>query len=417
MNKVKSQSSLWVSFWIALRYLRSRNQSKSFSLGAIVSVMGLAIGVAALTVTLGILSGFSKEYKRSILGLGAHGVVLSSGGPLGFSGEKQQREIEEKLRSVKDVLGVHPFVLGEGMLGYGGRVKGALIKGIDPTRSRSVTDLEPLLIPRGSLQWILNDQEIDSTIIGKDLAQMLGVSIGDLIQLIILSEEKIPQIFPLKVKALFRSGMYEYDSRIAYVRLPAAQRIFLKPGEITGMEISIKDPEMIDRMGTRIKNELSYPLYLLKWKDLNANLFAALKLEKIVFFLLILPIVFVGALTVIAALIMFMIERQKSISILKTMGMNRLRIGFIFILQGMMIGVIGLLFGFFLGFLITFLLSHFPIIKLSPQVYFIDHLPISIRFTDYLLISVTALFLCFIATLLPSFKAATLKPVEGIRGK
>jgi len=407
MNKIR----WYYLFWMAFRYLKSRKKEGYFSFATTISILGLAIGVAALTVTLAILTGFDREYKRTILGLSAHAVVLHSGD---YWSVEKQAEVQKRLGQFPAVQAIQSFVLGEGMLTHRGKVKGVILKGISPDSPYPVTQLEPLLDPKMNLSQALKSSRYPSLVLGSSLARDLQVQINDIVQVIILENRRIPRLYPLKIRALFHSGMHEYDNRFGFLKLQEAQKIFSLDQNITGMEIAVTHPEKIVPIVRDLEKGIRPPNYIVHWKDLNANLFAALKLEKVVFFLVILPLVIVGALTVVAALIMFMMEKRKSIAILRTLGLGRKQIAWVFMIQGMFIGFTGTAIGLITGTLINLVLLHFPIITISPQVYFIDHLPIVFHFPDYLLIFITSLTICFFATVIPAIQASRLHPVEGL---
>jgi len=219
MNKMPN-----LFWWIAFRTLFSRHKGSSFGFVSIVSIMGLSVGVAALTVTLGILTGFDQKYKEILLGFGAHAVILGEGGV------ENPYEKMTSISKIKDVKGLHPFVLKEAMVSFKGKVKGAILKGIDPKRLSGVTDLESHLEPRVKLSQVFQNEFSQNIIIGQTLAKDLNIKVGDVLNVIVLKNNSRPEWLPLRVKAFFYSGMHEFDSRFIYLDLKTAQRIFYKNG-------------------------------------------------------------------------------------------------------------------------------------------------------------------------------------------
>lgn len=396
--------------WFLGRFGGVGGRSRGLRFVTTVSILGLAIGVAAMTVTLAILSGFDREYKRALLLLTSHAVIL------GAHEIQDPEAVIEKLETVSDVVGVHPFVMGEGILSFNGRVVGAAVKGVDARRIQKVLALESLLQPAMPLTQALAGGAVAQTILGKTLAKRLGCHDGDIVQLIVTREGQGPQRYPLRVSTEFSTGMHEFDSRFAFVDLAVAQKIFLQRLGISGLEVAVKDPGDIQRMGPVLKAHVERPLFVMLWTDLNANLFAALKLEKIVFFLVLLPIVLVGGLTVVACLVMFTVEKRPAMAVLRAIGFPRAWVFRLLIGQGLWIGLTGILLGFGIGSAINLILAHTNLIPISPQVYFIDHLPIAMTALDYALIGAVTMLICLVATLRPALQAARLQPVEGLRG-
>ena len=399
-----------VTWWLAFRTLSSSEKESSFGWVTIISIFGLSVGVAALTITLGILAGFDREYKKIILGLGAHAVVL------GDETLEQGMATREKLLKANGIKGVHPFIHMEAMIGFRGKVKGGILKGMDPRFSSQVSSLDEYILSKKSFKELFKDKTERELVLGRTLAQDLGVKINDYIKIIITPPGVPPKIFSFQVKDLFYSGMHEYDSRFAYLHIDTVHQLLLNRKEISGLELSVNHPEDIDPLKFVLETLVPFPHQIITWKEMNANLFAALKLERVVFFLVILPIVFVGALTVISALTMFIQEKQKEIAILRALGFEKKVLILVVLMQGFFIALVGIFLGFSFGTFINFILAEYPLIHLAPQVYFIDHLPVSIRMKDYILIGITSLIICLLSTLIPALKAARFNPVEGIRG-
>jgi len=254
-------------------------------------------------------------------------------------------------------------------------------------------------------------------VVGKTLAERLDLKLNDRLQVIVSDLWGHYVIRPETVTGIFHSGMFEFDERFALADIGHLQNMAGKKGEVTGIELWVNDPEKIDAWAATNKDLFANPFHFVTWREFYTNLFAALRLERVVFFLVILPIVFVGALTVVAGLLMFIQEKRKSIVILKALGMARGAILKIFVLQGVVVGVFGLSLGLLVGTSINLFLKYVPIIPVAAEVYLIDRLPISISISDLLLISGVTVVICVLATLVPATKAANIQPAEVLHGR
>lgn len=399
--------------FIALRYLKGGRGSPFLSVITLISITGVTLGVAALIITLSVMNGFHEDLRDKIVGTNAHIVILKEG----TEGLANYKELGKKVEGMEHVLTTSPFIFGQAMIRSSTGSLGVVIRGIDIDKETKVTDLGENII-KGNLK----DFGPDGLILGKELAMSLGADVGERVR--VISPKGIatpvgmkPRFKNFKVTGIFDTGMYEYDSTLAYVTLDSARELFRMGEVVTGLQVKIDDIYQASKMDKRIQKELGYPYWVRNWMELNSNLFAALRMEKITMTVILVLIILVAAFNIASALIMKVIRKTKEIGILKTMGAQRKSIMSIFILEGLIIGLIGTLLGTFIGSLICFLQDKYHFVKLpgGGEVYYISILPISIRGGDILLIIVATIGISLLATIYPAWRGARLDPVEAIR--
>ncbi len=380
------------------------------------SVLGVALGVAALVVVLGVYNGLTTDMREKILGANAHGVVLSSL-PDGFSLDP---EVMDRILDTPGVKGATPFIYSEVMLSAGTGVKGLILRGIDPVGAPKVLSMLQT-IKRGSVADLANQTSPPGIILGEELTKRLGLALGSRINLLSPSGQRSstgfqPRIRPFTVVGIFKTGMYEYDSSMAFLSLSACRDLLgLDPGYLSGIEITVDDLFKADTVTAALNERVGYRFYARSWMDMNANLFAALKLEKIGMFILLAMVVLIGSFSIVATLVMLVMEKTKDIAVMMSMGATRGMIRRIFMYQGVMIGFVGTMLGYALGLSVGYLLKKYQFIKLPENVYTLDHLPIIITVPDVLIIGASAMLLCFLSTLYPARQASRLKPAEALR--
>ncbi len=401
--------------FVALRYLFSRRKQTFIYIISLMSIMGVALGVGALVVVLGVYNGLTTDMRDKILGANAHAIVMSYL-PSAFENDDG---LLDRIRSVKGVTGATPFIYTEVMLSAGNGVKGVVLRGIDPESGPHV--LSMLRQMRTGSAADLQREGTPGLIIGEELAKRLGLVEGSRVNLLSPSGQKTasgyaPRIRPFEVVGIFKTGMFEYDSSLAFVSLAAARDVLGLPDKyLSGVELTVVDLFNADQTSARAATELGSPFYVRSWMEMNANLFAALKLEKIGMFILLTMVVLIGSFSIVTTLVMLVMEKTRDIAIMMSMGATRGMIRRIFMLQGSIIGVIGTLLGYALGLSLGWLLKRYQFIKLPENVYTLDHLPISITPTDVIIVGVSAMLLCFLATLYPARQAARLEPAEALR--
>ena len=408
---------------IALRYLRAKRRQRTISLNTFISIAGVTLGVAALIATLAVMSGFEDSLREKILGTNAHVVIV----------DRAQRPIEgydEVLKTIArlpHVRAATPFIYNQVLLTADANVHGVILRGIDPATEGTVTDIERNLVD-GRLADLSNTfpppadkpglSPRSGIVIGKELALRLGVFMGDTLNVVSPRGTMgpfgmVPKLRPYQVVGIFDSGMYDYDSSIAYISLAQAQDFFQMGDAVTGVEIKVDEIFRAEAVASAAEAALGGAYWVRDWKEMNRNLFSALKLEKIIMFIILVLIILVAAFNIIGTLTMIVIEKSREIAILKAMGATRRAVMGIFMLDGLIIGGMGVLIGIPLGYLVCWGIETFY--TLPADVYYISHIPVRINLFDVVLVAGSALFITFLATVYPSWQAGRLAPVEALR--
>ncbi|MBF0227013.1 MAG: lipoprotein-releasing ABC transporter permease subunit [Desulfobacterales bacterium] len=407
-------------YFIGKRYLRSKQKQAFISLINFLAIAGVTVGVMALIVVIAVMSGAEDFFKSSILGVEPHIVILKHGG--NFTNYK---EVITQIKKVKEVESAEPLIYAQVMLRSSYGVSGSVLRGIDPEsegiiiKNSNGTPVEKSIF----LNQALPEQDapkIPGIIIGKGLAQALSAIEGEIIYLIsprgILSPiGHLPAMKRFKVIGIFESGMYEYDETLAFITITDAQEILKMGNEITGIGIKLNDAYKAEQIAETINTQIGFPYWTKDWMQMNHNLFAALKLEKIAMFIILALIVIVAAFNIASTLIMVVMEKKKDIAILKAMGATKKSIAKIFIFKGLFIGGFGTFLGTSLGIIICKILERYKFITLPGNVYYFKTLPVQLNFVDVLLITSSAMLICFISTLYPAIQASKVNPVEAIR--
>jgi len=405
---------------ISLRYLRSKRRYAFISFSTWISIGGVAVGVMALIIVLSVMAGFEEDLRAKILGTNSHIVILEPGS----GGMVHYLPIIEKVKSLEQVISATPFIYSQAMLTHAGNVSGVVIRGIDPTEEARVTDLAKNL-KEGDLKDLDSypdgdNNKLSGIIVGKELAHNLGVGLGDQITVIsplakLTPWGMIPRMKKFRIAGIFDSGMFEYDMGLAFISLKNAQNFFNMGNRVTGIEVKIRDIFQAKRVAEEIRRRVGFPYVVRDWMEMNKNLFSAMRLEKIVMFIILTLIVLVAAFNIISTLIMLVMEKGKDIAILKSMGATNKSIMRIFMLEGTIIGTVGTIIGLLAGYGICYLLEVYHFIKLPSDVYYLDTLPVKMEGWVILLIALSAIIISFLATLYPSWNAARLNPVDAIR--
>ncbi len=415
--------------FVSLRHLKAKRTQKFISLNTWISVGGVALGVMALIIVIAVMSGFGKDLRDKILGTNSHVVVTN----ISRTGMEDYEVIIEKIAQIEGVNAAAPFILSQVMLTYGSNSAGVVVRGVDPDREGEVSDLEKNLV-QGSLE-MLEDLESssgkprrDGIILGKELAHRLRVQRDDAVAMVspasrVTPMGLIPKIKLFQVVGLFESGMFEYDSNLAFISIRSAQKFFAMKGKVSGIEIRVIDIERADQVAAEIQDNLGFPYYARDWMRMNKNLFSALRLEKIVMFIILILIILVAAFNIVSTLFMVVMEKSKEIAILKSMGASRFSIMKIFSYQGLIIGVVGTAIGCVGGFTVVPNLNEivgvieniFGFTAFPSDVYYLDKLPSEIQYLDSFLIVIFSIIICFVASLYPAWRASRMDPVEGLR--
>jgi lipoprotein-releasing system permease protein len=453
---------------VAARHLRAK---KSGFLAAIsfLSILAVSVSSCALTTTLSVMGGFRQDLKRKILGNNAHIVVDRLDGRIA-----DYEALAQRVRAVEGVLGVSPYVSGEVMISSASNLAGAVLRGIDLTHIGEVSEL-PRTMRVGSLEYLASPEKVKSLpanqlglnvsprtrvaddesaikpgksarltdeidklrdgkeppgrvntapalpgiVVGQELARSLRLYLGDEVNVVTPLGElgptgPMPKSRPFRVAGIFYSGMYEYDMKFAYVTLPAAQRFLSLSNHATGIEITVREPERAPEIAAGIHAVVGKTLRVRPWQELNRNLFGALALEKLAMFIALGIAILVASFCIIGTLTLMVQEKGREVAVLKAMGAADGAIVAIFVLEGTMIGVLGSLLGLGFGYAMCFAAEHFGI-RLNPEVYYIDKLPVHIDLNEFVTVAIAAIFVSLLVTIYPAKLASRLRPVDALR--
>jgi len=386
--------------WLGLRYLLHRRRERFVSIIAVLSIGGVALGVMALLIVLSVMSGFDHDLKEKLVGANAHLTVEAA---------RDISDADALIRTIaagEHVVGVSPFIAGQAMVRLPDRAFGVMVRGLDVEREVRVSKLHDYLVLGG---LPAGDEDV---VVGVELARFLGLRKGDALRLISPADGKAHE---LVVSGLFRSGMYEFDAGLVGVSLRRAQQLFALPGTVTGVSVRVDQLEQAEAVKARLAQALG-PAYVVKtWMELNQTLFDALKLEKVTMFVILTLIVLVAAVNIVSTLIMMVIEKTRDIGILKSIGASSGSVGWVFTWQGLLIGVIGTALGLAGAWLVVWLLDTYHFIRLPSTIYYLDHLPVRIEWTDWGMTVAAAMCISLLATVYPARQAARMNPVEALR--
>jgi lipoprotein-releasing system permease protein len=404
--------------FVALRHLLGRRKQLFISLISLISIAGIALGVMALIVVIAVMSGFEKELKKKILGNTAHVMVMKYGGPI-----SDYQRVTRVITAQKGVTGAAPFIMSQAMLTHGRQVGGAGIRGIDRLHDPLRRKLEKMMVEGHYFSAPESPKHPlgPEIILGSELAKNLGVRVGSQIRLVSPGGSPtplglVPRMQRFTVVGIFTSGMYQYDSALAYTTLKAAQKFFSLPGRVSGIAVEVEKIYEAGKIADRIRDALSYPYWARDWISMNHNLFAALKLERTTMFIILALIIMVAAFNIISTLIMVVMEKHREIAILKTMGLSSIRIMRIFIWEGMIIGFIGTACGLAGSVIICEILQRYDFITLPGDVYYFEtSLPVDLQLVHIAATALLSLLLSFVATIYPSYNASRLLPAEALR--
>jgi lipoprotein-releasing system permease protein len=403
---------------VALRYLTAKRKQAFISIISAISVLGVVVGVMALMVALGLMTGLQKEIRSKILGTTAHISLFRSRG----EGFNDYREVVERARHLPHVLGAAPAVYGKGIVASAGAGSAlATFKGIVPAEEKTVTDIGSQ-IEGGSLDTLAAPpvDGLGPILLGYELAAQIGVGPGDVVSVTsprgrLSPMGMLPLVTKFRVAGLVRSGLYEFDQGWAYMPLPAAQRLFVNDDRASLVELRVDDIYTVRQISTEIRAALGDEYLASNWIDLNQSLFSALWLEKMAIGVTIGLIVMVAALNIVATLILMVMEKHKDIAILVSMGASRGAVTRIFMLQGTIIGAAGTAAGAVLGWAACRVLDHFRLLRVPVDVYQISYVPFTLLLGDAAVVVVGAVLICFLATVHPARAASRLDPAEALR--
>lgn len=413
--------------FVALRYLKAKRKQTMVSVISAISVLGITAGVMALVIALALSTGFREDVQTKIVGATSYINLLHiDGTPL-----QKYQDLLINLARVPHVTGVAPAIFNQVFIESATRDQGAVLKGIDPAREPQISDFFSHIVEgdRNALAYpeAAPDENLDlppppsNIIIGKEMARALGVELGDRLSVFFTKGRltpfgMLPAIKTFRIAAIFESGLWDYDSNWAYTSMTAARRLFSMPANSASVvQFKTDNVEQVEPVANAIRTAAGPGFITTTWIDLNRPLFSALKLEKLALFLTISLIVFVAALNIVTTLIMMVLEKQRDIAILTAMGATRKTIMWVFMLQGLIIGLVGTVLGAALGIGTSMILNTYKLIQLEAEVYSIPYVPFHVKILDVVLVCGTALLISFVATLYPARSASRLDPVEVLR--
>ncbi|HEY4046886.1 MAG TPA: FtsX-like permease family protein [Acidobacteriaceae bacterium] len=418
-----------LELFVASRYLRAKRRQAVVGIITAISVLGVAAGVASLIIALAITNGMQRDLQDRLLSSTAHVQLMR----VADDGIRDWRPLTERLRKLPHVQAASPGLYEQVMVSNGARAGYALVEGILPDQERGVSDLLSSVSLGSTAPLEPTPEDIAASgansnpdltfpplLIGKDLADSLNATVGSTV-LVTSPQGKltpfglIPKYQRFRVVGIFRSGFYQYDSSMGFVRLEDAQRLFGEPDVISVISFKVDDLYRADVIGRNIEQAAGPGFLTTNWMEQNRELFRALKLEQIVTFIVIGLIVCVAALNILTALTMMVMEKTRDIAVMMSFGVAPAQVRRIFLLQGLLIGVTGTVLGLAAGYLLSWVGGHYHFIHLSAEVYSIDYLPFAARWTDGLIVGALSLLVSLLATVYPSSSAARVLPAEALR--
>jgi lipoprotein-releasing system permease protein len=436
--------------FIASRYLRAKRRQAFIGIITVISITGVAAGVASLVVALAINNGFRQDLQQRLLGSTSHISLQRTAD----DGIKDWPALMERLVKEPHVVAAAPAIFEEVLISRGPRARGAVLKGMIPRYERKVGDLlnsvsegsaapleekQPAEVAHRAMPAqsrsnsaaeagaadsleAVNERiaAMPPIVLGKDMADNLGATVGSVVLVTSPQGEltpfgTVPKAVRYRVVGIFHSGFFDYDSSWAFVRLSDAQRLFGLGNLISVIEFKIDDLDRADAISRQIENAAGPGFMAVNALRQNSALFKALKTERLVTFITIGLIVFVAALNILISLIMMVMEKTKDIAVLMSLGTRKAQVRDVFIAQGVLIGVIGTVLGLILGYAISYAGGHYHVISLSPEVYSIDYVPFAPRLIDGAWVAVFTVLVSFVSTLYPSWAAARILPAEALR--
>ncbi len=373
---------------LAMRFLFSKRRERFLSVASWVAIFGMGFGVAALLISLSIISGFQKEYKKAILGFNSHLILLKEDEI--EDPDQVAQEIEKIIASGgSKMVGSTPFIYREGMAISGtgkSSVKGIVLKGVDFERYSELSRMTFHRYPSAE-----NPENLPTLFLGKKLAEELDPK--DRTVKILAGLKTVRRFF---VEGTFESGLFEYDSSFAFLSLPVAQKFFQTDGRVSGLEIWIDDPDRAESWAHEMRRDFEYPYVVMTWRSLNENIFRALEQEKILFTLLMIVLFGVASLNVLGTIMMLLLGKREEIAILRAIGFSWRRLRQVFLFDGLLIGSVGIIFGILLGFGGLFFLDRWKPIELAPEIYFLRSVPVDFSWKNFAEVILSAFLVLFI---------------------
>lgn len=391
------QTEIWLSF----RYLFAKRREKFVSIIAGLSIGGVAIGVLVLLVALAVMSGLHHGLKERFIGIHAHVIVEASRANI-----EDPESVVDQIEQLEGITGVSPFTMGQAVIRLPDQAFGVLLRGIDPQRDHRISNLAEYLV-MGRLP-----QEPDQVLIGSELASSMTLRPGSELKLVSPVDGEARRY---KVSGIFRSGMFEFDALLVVATLAGTQEMFGFEGSVSGIGVKLRDLDDAKQAKQQIQEVLGSGYEVKLWTEMNPTLFAALELEKIGTFILLTLIVLVASANIISTLVMMVTEKTRDIGILKSIGATNRSVWLIFTVQGLFIGLMGILIGAGTAGVLIWALDTYHFIRLPGNIYYLDYLPVRVEFRDWWITFGAAMLITLLSTLYPARKAAQLTPVDALR--
>lgn len=395
--------------FVAKRYLMSQSKGVFSLITTLIGVLGVAVGVAALITTLAVMTGFQNDIKKHVIGAQAHIMVL------GKMPEGRYQKIQEQIETIPQVVATAPTIYGQAILSYAQSSQGVLLRGLDAEQEAKTNTLISSLV-EGSFK-VAEGSNLPALVLGTELADNMGLDIDD--EVVLVSPQGLagglPKMKRFKVTGLLKTGYYDFDNTIVYADLQNASDFLGLKGAVTGVNIKVKNLDKADEVSAQISNTIGYQYTVKTYAQMNQTLYAALKLEKTVMFIVLFLIIIVAALNITSNLILFGTEKLRDIGILRTLGASPAKIRHIFLLEGLFIATAGVVLGLILAFVLCFIIENTNIVELPADIYYLTKVPVSLQPFDILSVVLGSYLVCFISALYPAYKASKINPVDAVR--
>lgn len=394
--------------FVAKRYLMSQSKGVFSLITTLIGVLGVAVGVAALITTLAVMSGFHNDIKKHVIGAQSHIMVF------GKMPDGRYQKIQEQLKTIPQIVASAPTVYGQAILSYGQTSHGVLLRGLD-TEQESKTNTLVTSLTEGSFKS--EDEKLPPLVLGTELADNMGLDVGD--EVVLVSPQGLagglPKMKRFKVTGILKTGYYEFDNTIVYTDLQNSSDFLGLKGAVTGLNVKITNLDEADDVAAQINNVIGHQYVVKTYAQMNQTLYAALKLEKTVMFIILFLIIIVAALNITSNLILFGTEKLRDIGILRTLGASPAQIRHIFLLEGLFIATAGVVLGLILALILCFIIKNTNIVQLPADIYYLTKVPVSLQFFDVLFVVAGSYLVCFISALYPAYKASKINPVDAVR--